>query len=175
MSDYAGQITSEKALVDYWDKESRLLGKKITMPTFAQKEDKDSKDDKDKKPPEWKVFLRLPIGISESPMPAGQDKKEALVINSVLVQYSHFNNKFGIQNVYLGVSNDSKDFAKKVYEALQISPGDATPVVPPITRSPTLAPVGTGKSAESESGPQHHTARSPRNDCRLLVQLLPAR
>ena len=159
LSDYTAGIASEKARIDYWEKENKLLGsKKITMPVFPEKTDKDSKDTK---PPEWKVFLRLPQGVGESPTTVAKDKQETQFFNSILVQYVSYKNTFGIQNVYLAVGNNLKDFEKKVYEYFGTSPGDER--VETIKRSPTLIP-GTGKSVSLEIPYKKKQFQGPSSD-----------
>jgi hypothetical protein len=156
LSDYTAQIASEKARVDYWEKETKLLGsKRITMPVFPEKTDKDNKDNK---APDWNLFLRLPQGVSESPTTIAQDKKEAQLFNSVLVQYPSHSKSFGIQNVYLAVGNNLKDFDKKVYEYFGTSPGDEKVETTP--RSPTLIP-GTGKTVSMEIAFKHKSFPPP--------------
>jgi hypothetical protein len=142
LTDYTVEIANEKALVDYWDKEDKLLSKPIDMPVLAAKDNGTKKET-----PKWEVFLRLPQGFDPAPLTI-KGKEEALLLGNILAQYGSFSNKIGLQNAYLAVGDDKTDFDKKVYEAFGFLPRDDDKEVT-IHRSPTLV-KGSGKSVNQD-------------------------
>jgi hypothetical protein len=125
LSEYANQMSSEAGRVRAWKEENDLLGKPIWMPEFPKK---------DNKVQTWEVFLRLPQGVSDAPVTL--PKSNFAQMYGPLVQYPAFNNKLGIQAVYVGVTGDPKDFATKVYGQFGVEAGGEQPVNVP--RSITL-------------------------------------
>jgi len=139
LSEYGGQMASEKARVQYWDDENKRLGKKITMPVLPE--------DKDKKSQKWDIFLRLPRGVNESPATI-QGKEEANLFGP-LAQYETVRNDYGIQTVYLGFADNQPDFIKKVYTQFGTSAKNETTET--IPRSPSLMMgTGTGKNTNQD-------------------------
>lgn len=135
LSDYEGKMSSEAARVQRWDEETKALGEPIRMPELPKKDDKEQN---------WKVFLRLPRGVSESPV--AQQNSTLAQLHGPLAQYAGGNNTAGIQNVYLGES-DQKDYANAVLAPFGVSPGGESAVT--VQRSPVLL-TGTGKSLNPE-------------------------
>jgi hypothetical protein len=155
LSEYEAKLGSEKARVDRWDEETKALGEPLKMPELPKKDGKE--------PPEWKVFLRPPRGVSDSPVTAPNSSQVQLV-GDRLAQYGAGGNT-GFQSVYLGVANDVKefkDFANSVYAALKlnVSAGSETPVA--VERSPALlAAVGTGRALPAEIKFRRKTIDTP--------------
>jgi hypothetical protein len=136
LKDYEEKMSAEAARVRSWDEETKVLGEPIKMPELPKKDGKEQT---------WNVFLRLPRGVSEAPV-VQQNSTLAQLYGDRLAQYPGGSNSVGIQNVFVGVS-DQKDYASAVLGQFGFAPGGETAVVVP--RSPVLV-SGTGKSLGTE-------------------------
>jgi hypothetical protein len=137
VSDYAGHMSSEAALLRMWKEEEDVLGEPLRMPEFPKKDGKDQQT--------WNVFLRPPHGVSEKP--TAQQNSKLTQFFGPLAQYAAKGNRFGIQNIYLGVGTDPKEFPSAVYGQFGASPeGESAVTIP---RSPVLL-SGAGKDLKPE-------------------------
>ncbi len=138
LSEYAGQMASESVRVQAWDEEAKLVGNPLKMPELPKKDDV---------APKWKVFLRPPLGVSDSPV-AQKDSSLAQLVGP-LAQYVGGRNQFGVQNLYLGVAVEQKDFPSAVCGQFPVNPSGDTSIT--IPRSPTLInSFATGKAGANE-------------------------
>jgi hypothetical protein len=116
-------MSSEAARVRAWDDEAKLIGGPAKMPDLPKKDDKEQR---------WNLFLRLPVGVSDSPK-LTDNLSAVKFVGPQLAQYDG-NNAFGIANVYVGVS-EQKDFVNNAFSFFGVSPGGTDVAIP---RSPVV-------------------------------------
>ncbi len=131
LSDYGGQMASEKARLDLWDEETALLGPPIRMPELPKK---------DGKAQEWEVFLRVPRGVDPSPL-TQQNSSLAQLFGGMLAQYVG-GGKSGVLNLYLAWALEPKNFISTVVSHFPVSGGEDKTIT--IPRSVIL--LGTAKN-----------------------------
>jgi hypothetical protein len=132
LADYEARMSSEAALVQNWDEESRLLGPPINPPGLPQVDGKDVS---------WNVFLCLPLGVAHTPVTLPKSNL-AQLYGGQMAQYQGGTNKFGLQNVYVGQAVDQKDYPATVFSVFGVPPGGEAPLAPAILRSPLLRAYG---------------------------------
>jgi hypothetical protein len=136
LSEYTGHMSSESVRVQAWDQESQLLGIPITMPPLPKK---------DGKAQHWDAFLRLPQGVNDTAVMQPKPNETLAQLYGPLAQYQG-NGKFGIQNAYLGVAVEQKDFAGMVCSQFGVTPTADTVVT--IPRSMSLLNPNTTERAD---------------------------
>jgi hypothetical protein len=140
LADYEAHMSSEAVLVQRWDEEAKQLGEPINTPELPKVDGKDVI---------WNLFLCLPRGCVTSPV-TQPNSTLAQLRGGLLAQYAQGNNSFGIQNVYVGLSGDDKDYPAKVLGVFAVPTGGEAPapVTPATLRSPLLKAYGKNVGPE---------------------------
>jgi hypothetical protein len=129
LADYEARMSSEAALVANWDDEEKVLGDPINTPELPK-----TAEGKDVI---WNIFLRLPRGVSNTPL-TQPNATLAQLYGGLLGKYAGGNNSAGLQNVFVGLAVDDKDYPAKVLGAFSVPAGGEALVGPPVPRSTTL-------------------------------------
>jgi hypothetical protein len=132
LSEYTGQMSSEAVHARNWDEESKLVAPPLKMPELPLKDGKEQI---------WTAFLRPPRGVQADPVTQGEQSFAKL--RGSLAQYTG-GGPFGIQNVYLGVVGEQKDYLNTVCS--QFTATWSKEEVVTLPRSPTLL-AGAPKAA----------------------------